>query len=1502
MTDILLLQVMDPVTVKTSSLPSSSSTLSSSSSSLEGVVACIDERMDQVGIRLTGSSVGKGTVSGSLGAFTVPTNSGIYTNVASVTKRRLTKLEELRLRRELGISIKQQRQQHNDTRNNKRNQILHIQKTNIPSIKPAAKFASKSTTKSTVLTESSSSSLPLPNTSMDPPESCSLMSTTETSFTDDNSTVISYTSAAATTTASTSTTTLSLSQIKEKIARNSPRKNESTQQRLSKIRQQQLHDTSESGKSNPPGKTTASLFVGGLHSWAGMGQTSSSSSSQPLPQISQSPPSPTQAERDASLEQDDPEGLWLDDAPANHTKETSSSSLDGTTHTTSISSHHHHNGQEVTELSFYLANHALNESGAAASIASASYSCSSSNNNNKEEEVERGESNPSTPNKSSIEQVLDPWDKILLQSQGIVHMDHKEAQVVRPPPQPKFNVVDPWDVLVQQQAVVTSDEKLEEEHQQQQETPTTTQQQQSPWNTPSPGDANLQAPSSQTFTDANGAAEETRTQLLQHTTSGLQVVGTSDKNLEEEHQQQQRHQETPTTTQQQQQSLWNTPSPWDANLQTVSSQTFTDANEAAEETRTQLLQHTTSGVQTSEDTPSETGAAVGHWRTGDKKLVESGNLPNAALTSCSSEAHRDINEEEPDEKDAMDSRGPRAAANPLGNETNDGQEIESSLVPANKHDIDGDERHPVATNDTVQEQRHKEQVDQQYISLQGALATIGAEVSSDDGDEEEKKEEMDDSFLNCSRISHSESINHSFASLHPLPILTDRQSSNKAHPWDKVLDRLTEVTDDDDATSEPEFTAATSNIESTPTNKANSPLPPLPIIPWDKVLHRVTEATDDAKSEPEPATTRNLASTPANKAFSSTLLSPELVLFVDESTSTNSHSPLNPAQDGGMLDKDATVSRPAVDIKSRNDRASECRKISKAPPALSEDLKPDTKPKPVIYTKDREDRELADFEKNEISPSSVLQEALMSHAQLSVIETPTQSDDDSYSTSSLQGPPSTPSAVSENGEDPLLFRLDETAITVDRTADGLDFTTCLPLMTAINGDDTPPSIDISFMKSYMSHQQKTFSLDQVTKTKNRVSTPTRPKNLPSNTKALLAIPTREKTQEDADSLLYHDPYMASAPKLLDRSIVATNYAEAAIQNQYGSFNDTLTTTTTLFKASERSQKAIGFSSNDATSPESMIFKEKNASAYDIENSFSSYSWTIPSGKHLFHHDQFDVEAPPSPQQAKAPRISLDESLHSLNSFPKEESLRSVLQIDMAGQIKEVMTSVRTKRQQARNETARITSTAVAENTIGDSSRLLEDNDSILEEGNDSHSSIMKGCLPNKKPNKKCLFRWLVAVAGIAIGGTLAVIYGIGSFDVDTNASSASPGETAEESPAASPSSFGAETEKVRIMADKLGVPNQWQESPHIQVAVEWLTQDEDYTYNMNLTSRELEERFALVALYMATTSEGTGNANDWTLIYGFLSPAISICAWNQDGQGVFCDGDGRVTEISLGKF
>ena len=76
---------------------------------LEGVVAYVGpvdfaEGSDWVGVRLTGSSVGQGKNDGSVQGksyFTAPANSGMFVRNAAVQRRTLTRLEELRLRREL---------------------------------------------------------------------------------------------------------------------------------------------------------------------------------------------------------------------------------------------------------------------------------------------------------------------------------------------------------------------------------------------------------------------------------------------------------------------------------------------------------------------------------------------------------------------------------------------------------------------------------------------------------------------------------------------------------------------------------------------------------------------------------------------------------------------------------------------------------------------------------------------------------------------------------------------------------------------------------------------------------------------------------------------------------------------------------------------------------------------------------------------------------------------------------------------------------------------------------------------------------------------------------------------------------------------------------------------------------------------------------------------------------------------------------------------------------
>jgi hypothetical protein len=79
---------------------------------LEGVISFLGsvsftDGDDWVGVRLTGASIGMGKNDGSVedvSYFTCPQNCGMFVRQAAVTKRSLTRLEELRLRRELASS------------------------------------------------------------------------------------------------------------------------------------------------------------------------------------------------------------------------------------------------------------------------------------------------------------------------------------------------------------------------------------------------------------------------------------------------------------------------------------------------------------------------------------------------------------------------------------------------------------------------------------------------------------------------------------------------------------------------------------------------------------------------------------------------------------------------------------------------------------------------------------------------------------------------------------------------------------------------------------------------------------------------------------------------------------------------------------------------------------------------------------------------------------------------------------------------------------------------------------------------------------------------------------------------------------------------------------------------------------------------------------------------------------------------------------------------------
>lgn len=98
-------QVLDRVLLR---LPASADT---EVQTLEGVVAVIG--ISGVGVRLTGSSVGMGNISDKMGNLQCPPNGGIYVDFPDnnanpaeqvLQKRRVSRLEELRLRRELAAT------------------------------------------------------------------------------------------------------------------------------------------------------------------------------------------------------------------------------------------------------------------------------------------------------------------------------------------------------------------------------------------------------------------------------------------------------------------------------------------------------------------------------------------------------------------------------------------------------------------------------------------------------------------------------------------------------------------------------------------------------------------------------------------------------------------------------------------------------------------------------------------------------------------------------------------------------------------------------------------------------------------------------------------------------------------------------------------------------------------------------------------------------------------------------------------------------------------------------------------------------------------------------------------------------------------------------------------------------------------------------------------------------------------------------------------------------
>jgi hypothetical protein len=787
----------------------------------------------------------------------------------------------------------------------------------------------------------------------------------------------------------------------------------------------------------------------------------------------------------------------------------------------------------------------------------------------------------------------------------------------------------------------------------------------------------------------------------------------------------------------------------------------------------------------------------------------------------------------------------------------------------------------------------------------------------------------------------------SMASLHPIPRKAANTSTTKYHPWDNALDRLTVVDIDDTTPSE-------SERESTPTVNEEPilttlELTPLAIFDDESISTNSTNTNTSIVQERSTAVSlldpllvvaqeaipKEPPSSPNNdlslkissidtsnenpsKELNLEVFKPDTPIVARQSDSKSASS-LPFKNLSALLPLDSNISSSNSNNKRVDDISLQLQLLSSIP---EEDIQPISSPKKEItkmqllqsYNKKKKDSSslatidttsIKSTEKQEpgyeevkrISPKSVLEESLIFHAQLNVIERRTPSVDeseDSLSTSSLPKPPSTNSIVSE-GEDPSLFQLDETAIAmIDETnkQEGIgEFSTCLPFMTAMNDS----YLETSFLKPLLPNEQQLYSLDQVIANNNngQVSTPTRLKRRPSPEPSLSLLPPRK---EDSVENLYHNPYMAAAPK--------------AMQSE-SPMNDTIATTATLLDE-KLPRHAIDFSAI-AEENSTVITKSNNKrgtvdameiSLTKIEEAFS------PSKKekediledkdveanHQYLNSSIIAQGP----WRHNPFHQLEDEIKAVISSAKIKRHNvqhsSIHQIDMTGEIQQVLSaSINNKPEQRQEKDERSRLTSIHPLSLpGEQDH--DDENSILF----ANTSVRNG----QKRGKRCCLKCMLMLVAGTISVFVALFFGLGYSDSSSNSIRLIPtvDQIVPQIPSMFPTAAPTESpathlEEFWTIAVLLGQENKWQDATHVQAALEWIVTSEDYYYSIGLSEMELQERFVLVLLKFATVSD-----DDWTFPFRFLSPKLSVCDWNHGGQGVFCDADNRVIEIALGTY
>ncbi|CAJ1946794.1 unnamed protein product [Cylindrotheca closterium] len=1536
-------QVLDPVLLRLSADAGSQSAQDTQETqTLEGVVAVVEA--NRIGVRLTGSSVGKGNISEKMGDLQCPPKGGIYVHIPTtakvIRKRPVTRLDELRLRRELGILASSSSSSSSTTSGTTNattsgNNRTNATTTNIPGASTSIDRSRIRRRQDAAMGESKStasfSRIKIQRVaSADPPESFRLPPPEEISYSSSNNDQSNEKSQVgessvsderkATTTKplhEETTTNPSLEQLQKEIDE-LPQQVKSTQERLAEIKKQkeqrfqdqkqeqhqqleqleqleeslqeqveadeppesqeapvpndpdeQVVDTPPSRRSDPPGRTSDAVAIQRLIAWSQSNDDNDhgnnaftsdmpGSAATSLTAVNSDDTSAAAAEEDFMIGQSVKTPNKQQVAAITELSSTFQSPLEkaeaknnpdlakrmDVSNCSSI-------GQEVSEVSFFLQSNApalhegLNGSPVKPNL---STQMESSNQSSADEKSNDDPNNTTQKSSEGMEQVLDPWDRILLQSKGMMEKDKPETVLQAAAPQPVPAISDPWAVPVSTQYSSTSVLDVSNPYGAMAPVPIPVP--------PPPTPDRLKVKESPTPLRSNTSAAAAKTGSTEPTMGVMMSYFAESKSKQESEKSLQGSQKSASSKT----SSIAAPPSLQSNASSTKSNSTAETKSSTERPTGETSE--TMGVMMSyfaeskqQDSQRSLEGSQKSSNGSQKSAVRPySSAASAALPSDTTEAtFADLLRKSQKRTPLKDA--PKTNVSDNGKTTENLQpkqdyaEAASVVLPVHTtettfSDLFRKQEQTLETNGTNSHQgiQPKSSFDTMVsIGLESVdtRKTLGKnELTAQSGDAgtaavlDEKKE--DDRSQASSRASSKETP---FSLLKPLSIGGERRSIAGSKPWSKVLNRLT------DEVPEPEFKRA----QSAPVEGG------LGLVSVDSLSHFSNSKGSPGRSV-DSYSTSSLPK-PPGLVLSTLDEDPEMCPLDETGVSLGSRSPARGLEFNSLMPLMTALNDDSI-------KPSFGRTYKVSPP---------------------------DFDENSLRGNSVSTNGAVRTPKRSptTIQPATRSPFEIplVTNGSVSPPPIPPTGGQTFGYSPNSFA-DRAVSTRLGEPNTIELSPISALETSSITNEGAATTPTPSRPTNAFGSPLKSPLENSIFTNGPMATPTRPppSNLQKSTSSTHGVFRARSGQENMPAPTRNDQ---SKSKAKQNGVLDSSDDTVSLLNATGN---------------------------------SVYSHDKEAGKDD--ESFSSYAWTAPASVNsesksadndVFLTGTFDVESQAS-TPSKMPRITLDDSF-SLYSHVGDQQDQSptFLELDMAGQIKDIVKKTRAKREQTRNETSKFISTSPSSETskiisisplkspnMGGNKEDEDDKKSFVSLSSSEESESLKESAADdefqlESPPKqtraynKNAIRCLAIVFAMTVGAAAAVLFGMGILDLEK-------GELPSSTVGQDGGTLSPTAPKLVSLADKLEIEEFDMVLAHIQASLEWMVQNDSAEFTDSLNDLELEERFALIALYMGTSSEGESN---WKEKGGFLTPDVSVCDWNLGGFGVFCDAEGRVTEIYL---